>query len=116
MSRVTDFDKHVAKRIKELRAANGDASMAKLAKFLGITYQSYQAMERGEVSFRASTLSKLAMFYHTTIDQIVGEAPLPPVPNIGRISYMVDLMASLPPDRAAELVNIGTSMLRERVS
>lgn len=34
--------------------------MREVADSLGITYQSYQAMEKGEVSFRASHLIKMA--------------------------------------------------------
>lgn len=40
---------------------------AKLAKVLGIKYQSYSDMESGKVSFRVSTLIALANFYGTDI-------------------------------------------------
>lgn len=114
MARTTDIDKHIASRLKELRAQNSGANMAKLARFLGITYQSYQGLESGLVSFRYSTLVKLAAFYGMAVEQLVGDDPLSKIPNISRISYVVDMMTKMPEADAIELMSMATEKVKAR--
>jgi transcriptional regulator with XRE-family HTH domain len=103
-ARVTDLDRHIARRLKEYREQNAQINMAQLSKFLGITYQSYQAMEKGEVSFRVSTLERLATFYNTDIQALIGSDKPQSLPNIERISYVVNLMRGLPSEFAGDVV------------
>jgi len=112
-ARVTPLDRHIAGRLKELRQANAGVNMAQLSRFLGITYQSYQAMERGEVSFRVSTMERLATFYNTTIPDLIGSEAPASLPNIDRISYLVNIMKDLPPESAAEVVRFALGKQQE---
>lgn len=61
-SRITDLDRNIAKKLREFRIAAG-LTQPQVASHLGIAYQSYQKMERGAHSFRASTLDRLASLY-----------------------------------------------------
>lgn len=75
MTKVTDFDKAIAANIRKLRIKAG-LTQPNVADHLGITYQSYQRMERGGVSFRASTLDKLAALYHQRLFDLLAGAEL----------------------------------------
>jgi DNA-binding XRE family transcriptional regulator len=72
--KVTPVDLAIAKNLRDYRNA-GTAGVpltkAKLAKVLGIKYQSYSDMENGLVSFRVSTLMTLAEFYDTDIEHFL---------------------------------------------
>lgn len=70
-SRVTLIDRRIAENIKAVRLA-GRVSMARIARHLKISYQSYQALERGETSFRVSTLHEIAKFYGMAIEHLIG--------------------------------------------
>lgn len=112
-SRVTQLDLHIAKRLREFRTANEGVNMAKLARFLGITYQSYQALEKGEVSFRVSTLERLATFYGATIDEFVGDCGARSLPNMDRVSNLVNIVTALPGEAAAQVVRYAMSVQQE---
>lgn len=62
-SRVTDLDRSIAKRVRQFRE-DAKLTQPQVAGHLGITYQSYQKMEGGRYSFRASTLDRLALLYN----------------------------------------------------
>lgn len=115
-SRVTDLDRHIAQRLKEMRTASEGVNMAKLARFLGITYQSYQAMEKGEVSFRVSTLQRLAVFYDTSIERFIGHEEATSLPNMERVSNVVNIITRLPGDAAAEVVRFAIAKQQECTS
>lgn len=115
-SRVTEVDLHIAKRLREFRTSNSDANMRKLASFLGIKYQSYQAMEKGEVSLRVSTIQKVAMFYGVTFDEFLGEDCPSPMPNIGRTQYLMDILKDMSKDAAQEVLSFALQMKRETVN
>lgn len=74
-SRVTNLDRVIAKRIRELRE-QAKFTQPHVAGHLGITYQSYQKMERGDHCFRASTVNRLAQLYGITISDIMGDGDL----------------------------------------
>lgn len=57
--------------LKQLRLKNGK-TQAEVAKFLGITQASYANYELGKTEPDIKSLKKLANYYHTTIDYIVG--------------------------------------------
>lgn len=59
------------KRLKDLRE-DADLSQARLAKYLNITQRSYSHYERGEREIPVIILIKLADFYNTNLDYIVG--------------------------------------------
>jgi transcriptional regulator with XRE-family HTH domain len=101
-SRVTELDRHLAKRMKVFRESNPDANMSKLARLLGIRYQSYQAMEKGEVSIRVSTVQRLALFYGVGLEEFIGEDAPGTVPNMGRISYIIDAVIQMHPEDASD--------------
>lgn len=60
-------DLPITNRIRELRAANGDMSQLALAKKIGVTRQTVNAIELGkyspslEVAFRIATVFKLPL-------------------------------------------------------
>lgn len=72
-SRVTPLDKRIAAHASHLRICSGGVPLSKraVAKHLGITYQSYSEMENGNVSFRVSTLVKLAQLYNVGLDYFI---------------------------------------------
>jgi transcriptional regulator with XRE-family HTH domain len=61
--RITDLDRAIAKRLRAFRV-EAKLTQPQVASHLGIAYQSYQKMERGSHSFRASTLDRLALLYN----------------------------------------------------
>lgn len=63
MSRITDLDRAISKRLREFRE-EAQLTQPQVASHLGITYQSYQKMEGGRHAFRASTLGRLALLYN----------------------------------------------------
>lgn len=58
-------------RIRDLREDN-DLTQTQLAKFLGCTQQTYSRYESGEITIDIHSLVKLAKFYHTSLDYLVG--------------------------------------------
>ena len=59
-------------RLKELRKKN-NLKKQELAKKLEISRSSYGLYERGKQTLSVSVLLKLARFYHTSPDYIIGE-------------------------------------------
>jgi transcriptional regulator with XRE-family HTH domain len=47
-----------------------------LAELLGVTFQHYYALERGERQLSAQQLAKLARFLNSTADEIISYTPL----------------------------------------
>ena len=60
------------KRIKELRK-NNNLKMSEIANLLEISVELYSLYENGKREISISKLSKLAKFYNTSIDYIVGD-------------------------------------------
>lgn len=60
------------KRIKELRKKN-NLKMYEIANLLEISVELYSLYENGKREISISKLSKLAKFYNTSIDYIVGD-------------------------------------------
>ena len=58
-------------RIRDLRE-DMDLTQSKLAKILGCTQQTYSRYETGEITIDINSLIKLAKFYNTSIDYLVG--------------------------------------------
>ncbi|MBE6893405.1 MAG: helix-turn-helix transcriptional regulator [Ruminococcaceae bacterium] len=58
-------------RIRELRE-DKDISQTKLAKFLGMSQTGYSKYETGENDIPTAILIKLADFYGTSVDYILG--------------------------------------------
>ncbi len=58
-------------RIRDLREDN-DLTQIKLAKILGCIQQTYSRYESGEITIDINSIIKLAKFYHTSIDYLVG--------------------------------------------
>lgn len=71
--RATDFDVKVAANIKRYRQ-EAKLTQPQVAEHLGITYQSYQKMESGRHSFRASTLDRLALLYNKKLFHLIDGA------------------------------------------
>jgi len=70
MVRFLELDGIIANNIRDLRA-QANLTQPQVASHLGIAYQSYQKMEGGRVSFRASTLVRLSQLYDVTLDWMV---------------------------------------------
>lgn len=58
-------------RIRDLREDN-DLTQSQIAKLLGCTQQTYSRYETGEITIDINSLIKLAQFYKTSIDYLVG--------------------------------------------
>lgn len=58
-------------RIRDLRE-DMDLTQTQLAHILGCTQQTYSRYESGEIVIDIHSLIKLAEFYHTSIDYLVG--------------------------------------------
>lgn len=106
MTKVTDFDKAIAANIRKLRVKAG-LTQPNVADHLGITYQSYQRMERGGVSFRASTLDKLAALYHQRLFDLLAGVELNLPDNLTRANLILHSMSDEQREEALrELVKI----------
>ncbi len=60
------------KRIRDLREDH-DMNQTQLAKILGMSQTGYSKYETGENDIPTAVLIKLARFYNTSIDYILGE-------------------------------------------
>ncbi len=60
------------KRIRDLREDH-DLNQTELAKILGMSQTGYSKYETGENDLPTAILIKLARFYNTSIDYILGE-------------------------------------------
>ena len=60
------------KRIRDLRE-DSDLTQTKIAKILGMSQTGYSKYETGENDIPTSILIKLARFYNTSIDYLLGE-------------------------------------------
>jgi len=60
------------KRIRDLREDN-DLSQAQIAKILGMSQTGYSKYETGANDIPTEILIKLARFYNTSIDYLLGE-------------------------------------------
>lgn len=67
-------------RIKEMRE-DRDIKQATLAKYLGVHQTTYSSYEIGKLSLTADVLVKLAKYYNTSVDYLLGltddSEPLP---------------------------------------
>lgn len=58
-------------RIRDLRADN-DLTQAQIAEALGITQRKYSYLETGKQQWPDELLSRLADFYQTSVDYLLG--------------------------------------------
>ena len=84
MGKVTELDREIALKIRALRDKSG-LTQPQVASHLGIAYQSYQKMEKGRVSFRASTLSILANLYGIRPGQLIDGENVVADPGLAKI-------------------------------
>ncbi|MEE1053677.1 MAG: helix-turn-helix transcriptional regulator [Acutalibacteraceae bacterium] len=63
------------KRIRDLRE-DADLSQAKVAQYLGMSQTGYSKYETGENDIPTAILIKLARFYNTSIDYLLGETDI----------------------------------------
>ena len=66
----------VYRRIRDLRE-DRDMSQTKVAKILGMSQTGYSKYETGENDIPTAVLIKLARFYDTSIDYLLGETSDP---------------------------------------
>lgn len=64
------------KRIRDLRE-DRDLNQTQVAKMLGMSQTGYSKYETGENDIPTAVLIKLARFYHTSVDNILGETDNP---------------------------------------
>jgi transcriptional regulator with XRE-family HTH domain len=70
--KVTALDISIARNLKRFRE-EAKLSQPHVAGYLGVTYQSYQKMEGGRVSFRASAIERLCDLYGVSYDALVSD-------------------------------------------
>lgn len=63
------------KRIRDLRE-DADLNQAKVAQYLGMSQTGYSKYETGENDIPTAILIKLARFYNTSIDYLLGETDI----------------------------------------
>ena len=63
-------------RIRDLRE-DRDLNQTKIANYLGMSQTGYSKYETGENDIPTSILIKLARFYNTSIDYLLGETDNP---------------------------------------
>ena len=63
-------------RIRDLREDN-DMNQTKIAKMLGMSQTGYSKYETGENDIPTAILIKLARFYNTSVDYLLGETDNP---------------------------------------
>ena len=63
------------KRLRDLRE-DKDMNQTQLAKLLGMSQTGYSKYETGENDIPTAILIKLARFYNTSIDYILGETDI----------------------------------------
>lgn len=66
----------IAKRLKELRSESG-RKQHEVAKYLGITRPAYTAYESGSRQPDLETVKKLAEYFNTTTDYLLGKSDNP---------------------------------------
>lgn len=112
--RVTDLDKAIAANIKSLRKTNSNTTLEQVSGFLGISYQSYQRMEKGGVSFRASTIQKLALFYGVPVDELLkGDIITTVTPNHDAIASVAGHMSRMSRELAEAVVQYTVRLVRQ---
>ncbi len=70
-------------RIRDIRE-DRDLTQLEIAKLLNCTQQTYSRYETGEITIDINNLEKLALFYNTSVDYLIGltENPTPYERNI----------------------------------
>lgn len=63
------------KRIRDLRE-DSDLNQTKVAEYLGMSQTGYSKYETGENDIPTTILIKLAKFYNTSIDYLLGETDI----------------------------------------
>lgn len=63
-------------RIRDLRE-DRDLNQTEVAKMIGMSQTGYSKYETGENDIPTAVLIKLARFYHTSIDYLLGETDIP---------------------------------------
>lgn len=105
-NRITDLDRAIAKRLRDFRVAAG-LTQPQVASHLGIAYQSYQKMERGAHSFRASTLDRLALLYNKRLWHFIKNDDADIDPAITKATLILHGMSDEDRERAIQaLLNI----------
>lgn len=64
-------DMYFYRRLRDLRR-DADMDQVDVAKLLGMSQQQYSCYERGEREIPVHLLIKLADFYHTSLDYLIG--------------------------------------------
>ena len=68
-------------RLRDVRE-DCDKTQLQMAKFLGCTQQTYSRYERGDAQMSYETLCRLADYFHTSLDYLMGRTdertPYPP--------------------------------------
>jgi transcriptional regulator with XRE-family HTH domain len=64
------------RRIRELREDH-DLNQTAVAKMLGMSQTGYSKYETGENDVPTQVLIKLAKFYHTSVDYLLGQTDYP---------------------------------------
>jgi len=99
-SKVTDLDLTIARNLKRFRE-EAKLSQPHVAGFLGMTYQSYQKMEGGRVSFRASSIDRLCQLYGVVYDDFTREDG--PAHVNPRTAALVAMLRTMGEDHQQEL-------------
>lgn len=75
MSKLTALDRKIADNLKLVREKSG-LTQPQVASSLDYSYQYYQKMEQGKVSFRVSTLVSLSAIFGVPLSYLTGDEPI----------------------------------------
>lgn len=100
--KAVSLDKEIAERVRQLREER-EMSQPVVAGVLGVTYQSYQKIEAGKVSLRASTIAKLANLFGVPVEQLYGEVG-DVMQNAPEVAHVIAIMQGVDRDAAQSIL------------
>lgn len=106
--KVDIFDRIVGLNVRNLREERG-MSQPRVAEVLNISYQSYQRLESGRVTFTGLTIFKLAELFQVKFSDLVS-GTAPSLQNGQVITQTVGVMSELSPEDVEQVLRFATSL------
>lgn len=93
-----------AVRLKTLRLER-DLTMADVARDLGLPYTTYVNYEKGERRPNSEMLIKIADYYHTSVDYVIGKGGMPSSQSHVRIPVLGSVPAGIPIEAVEDVID-----------